>query len=124
MARRKERNTAEDKSPAYRFVWVDWNTKQLTELRAWLDGNETSCVDGIQALSDDSWKLSISENQRSGRYLASLTDKGGRKGCAGVSFGIEHSDLTSAIMGAVYYAQEIIGVGIEANNQRSMDDLW
>jgi len=124
MPRKSRSDRPEGSSGTFRFVWVDWNTKQLTELRGWLEGNTLAVVDAIQHLSDESWKISISENKRTGRYLVSITDKGGRQGCTSVSFGIEHSDLTSAILGAVYYATEIIGTGLAEGDHGSMDDLW
>lgn len=124
MARRERQKNNPNRQSAFQFEWVNWTPAQLTELRAWLDGNEDSLGQSLQAACDSGWKISISENQRSGRLLVSLTDKAGRTGCAGRGWGIEHSDLTAAILGAVYYATEIIGNGIEEASGGNMDDLW
>lgn len=122
---RKSRNGSKPSADnGFRFEWVQWSTTQLDDLRAWLRGNEDSLGATQRALCDSGWKLSISENQRTGRYLASITDKWGRKGCAGVAWGIEHSDLEAAIFGAYYYATEIIGDGLDEGMAGTVDDMW
>lgn len=124
MARRKTKSKANSGEASFRYEWVSWSPKQLDELRGWLEGNDDTLEASIQRICDEGWKVSTSENQRTGRYLVSITDKWDRKGCSNISWGIEHSSLVSAILGAVYYATEVIGDGTEGDTPISDLDLW
>lgn len=109
MARKNGNNgNAGSGNPGFEFIWVSWNEKQLAGLKKWHASHEHTLEMCLQSLCDTSWKTSISTNGRSGRYLVSITDKGGRKGCDHRSWGVEHSDLMAAVVGAFYYATEII----------------
>lgn len=124
MPRRNNKTSRNKKQSNFRFEWVSWSESRLAELRGWIEGTDDTLEKQIQRLADNGWKLSFSENQQSGRYLASLTDKWDREGCAGVSFGIEHGNVTSAILGAVYYATEVIDNGFDTEERQTEDDLW
>lgn len=109
---------------SFRYEFVHWTPQQLMELRGWLSGNDNALESSLIDVVDKGWKLSISENKQTGRYLVSITDKWGRPGCKGISFGIEHSEVSAAIMGAIYYAVEIIGEGITEGDRQTVDDDW
>ncbi|AXH78637.1 MAG: hypothetical protein [Circular genetic element sp.] len=108
----------------FRFEFVNWSQPKLDELRLWLEGNKDTLEQTLENMSNRGWKLSISENQRSGRHMVSISDKWGRPGCTNVSYGFEHTNLVSAILGAVYYATEVIDLGDGGDEQETDDDLW
>jgi len=124
MARRKDTPRNGSFKSDFRFEWVTWPEKKIDELTVWLGLNEESLADNIQTLCDRGWKLSVSENQQTGRYVASLTDKWGRKGCKNIAWGIEHGQIGKAILGAAYYALEVIGEGISENEREEIEDAW
>lgn len=124
MPRRGSNNTNGTTKRDFRFEWVNYSEKMLDELRGWIANNEDSLEETLLDLMEAGWKLSISENHQTGRMVASITDKAGRKGCDNACWGIEHSNVTSAILGAAYYAIEVIGDGMPENERGNVVDTW
>lgn len=124
MPRNNRQNGARGNRAPFQFEWVSWSEQKLDELRAWISNSDNSLEDHLSLLADRGWKVSLSENQQTGRYLVSLTDKWEREGCANRSFGIEHREIAAAISGAVFYATEVIGEGFTGQDNRNVDDLW
>lgn len=124
MARRKSGNSSRSNGSSFQFIWVDFTDKQLVELRAHVSSPELTLEKCLYSLVEKGWKVSISENRQSGRFLVSITDKWDRQGCSGITWGVEHSDLISAVYGADFYAEEIIGDGIEGVIGNVGEDKW
>jgi len=124
MPRRTNSRNTRTPQPAFRFEYVNLTDKQITELKKWMSGTETNAVNMLQGLAENGWKVSFSQHEQTSRFLVSLTDKWDRKGMKGLTLGIDHSQLLSAICAAYFYATEYLDNGLSTDNTQTQEDAW
>jgi len=124
MARKRSSKGGSGSSVGFKFVSIKWSEQQLGEVRKWIINYAGMGTKALAEVVDRGWKVSLSQHPQTGRYLATITDKLGRPGCAKCCFVVEHGSLDNAVIGALYAASEILDEGAVGNPIVDIEDDW